>query len=161
MAVTRAYIPQNGGKRHPLVRHGYVDDTATGGEIVLTAEEVAKGVTPTNAGVVNGSNHRWLLISLKNNSESDILWTTIPHIKGTNEHVDGNKQKIVPAYGHGSALVNQATDGVFSSTLDAGAEELIRVETKYAGWGVILQAEAPAQALDLSTFVLGYAWANN
>lgn len=147
MTVTRSYSCPKAG-RAPLVLHGYVDDGVAGGEIVLTAEQVAKDETPTKAGIVEAANTRWVILSLKNRGGVDIIWTTIPEVRTTNEYnVDG------PAYDHGAALLANCKTGNFSTTLAAGAEDLIEIDTRLTGWGILLQAEAPGQTLDLLTTI--------
>lgn len=148
MTVTRSYSCPIAG-RAPLVLHGYVDDGTDGGEIVLTAEQVPKDVTPTKAGIVDVSATRWLAISLKNNSGSLITWTTAPSVRTTNEYDVDN-----PAYDSGCALLSGTQDGSFGATLAAGAEQIVRIDTRLAGWGILLQAEASGQTLDLLTSIL-------
>lgn len=147
MTVTRSYSCPKAG-RAPLVLHGYVDDGTAGGEIVLTAEQVGKGGTPTKAGIGETAQTRWIILSLKNRGAAPIIWTTIPEVRTTNEHdVDD------PTYNHGAALLPNCKTGSFSATLAAGAEDLIEIDTKLTGWGILLQAEAPGQTLDLLTSI--------
>lgn len=147
MAIIRSYTQPKTGA--PLILHTYVDDAAAGGQIVLTAEMVAKGATPTQSGIVDVVGNDWLIISIKNRDASPVTWTKTPKIRGTNEFdIDG------PVFDDGYALPSTATIGAFGATLAAGDEEAVKLDPSLAGWGIMLQAEATAQNLDLAIYVL-------
>lgn len=148
MTITRSYACPKGG-RTPLVQHGYVDDGVAGGKIVLTAKQVVKGGTPTKSGIVNSSQSRWLSVSIKNRSGSLVTWAAAPTIRTTNEYnVDD------PVYDSGCAILAGTQDGTFAATLAAGAEQIVRVDSRFTGWGIIVQADAPGQTLDLLTSIV-------
>lgn len=146
MTITRSYTQPKTGAC--LMLHTYVDDDTAGGQIVLTAEMVPKGEAPTKSGIVEAVYNEWLIISIKNNGAA-IAWVEKPTVRGTNEYnVDG------PAFDHGYVLPSAATVGSFGNSIGAGDEQAMKVNTSLVGWGILLQADAPGQNLDLSIYVL-------
>ena len=147
MAIIRSYTQPKAGVQ--LILHTYIDDAATGGEIVLTSEMVAKDVTPTQSGIIAVIGNDWLIISIKNRDASPITWIEKPNIRGTNElYIDG------PVFDDGYVLPGAAIVDGFMATIEAGDEQVIKIDPSLAGYGIMLQAEAPAQDLDLAIYVL-------
>lgn len=147
MAIIRSYTQPKAGVL--LILHTYIDDAADGGKIVLTSEMVAKDATPTKSGIIAVVGNDWLIISIKNRDASPITWIEKPNIRGTNEYdIDG------PVYDDGYALPADAVIDGLGMTIEAGDEQAIKVDPSLAGYGIMLQAEAPAQDLDLAIYVL-------
>jgi len=148
MALTRSYTYSKGG-RSPLVLQTFVDTGTAGGEAVLTAKTVPKGETPTVAGIFEIASSEWAIISIKNRSASPVTWEAKPKIRGTNEHdIDP------PVFGDGYPLTSEATIGSFGTTIEAGDEQAVKVFSDLAGWGFLLQADIPTQAVDLAIYIL-------
>lgn len=149
MGVTRSLTYAKGG-HSPITIHGFID-TGAGGKIVLSAEAVKKTTPPTiptKAGLVEAARYKWLIISIVNNG-ADLTWTTIPDIRGSNIFDVDN-----PGYTHGDDIPSEAIKGAFRATIKAGKEQFVQIDTSLTGWGVTVRAEAPAEALDLSVYIL-------
>jgi len=149
VAINRTFTVEKTVKRSELLAYGYIDDGASGGQIVIPGERTKPGVAPTQSGIIEAMGADYLIVSLTNNSGTDIIWVAQPKIRGTN-----NPNLIAPQYADGYALPSEATQGVFSSTLSAGDEDAVKVDTNLTGYGIILRANAPAQNLDITVRVL-------
>lgn len=149
MAITRSFTVVDTQGKSELTKHTYVDDAAAGGEIVLTAKRVGQGApAPTEAGFIETLKSESIIVSITNNGAA-ITWLTKPDIRGIH-----NSKIIDPGYNDGSDLISESIKGSFLSILATDKEDMVEIEPAYTPWGLTLRAEAPAQNLDLTIWVL-------